>query len=217
MLISYSKISKLFLFLFVFSMLMANDILAQRKSKSRGSSESSSSSSRNSNDYLDEDDWLEKKEFGLNMTTIIHSFVPFNLGSANAGFVGIRTKYYGKRNSAVRFSAGMSLVANLNGAPSPEEQFAYLSIGTEKRKNVYGRWTYTNGLDGFLSAGVLSDFNTSNDNIDLVIGLAKTYGIEYNINKNCYVGTEAFLMLGIGTTTFVKVVYPQAIFFNFRF
>jgi hypothetical protein len=164
----------------------------------------------------EEDIWFDSKEFGLNVTTLTRNFIPFNLGQSKPGFIAFHGKFYGSRNMAFRFNVGGSLLLNITdiASSSKTEQFVYGSLGYEKRYGVHKNWYCTSGWDAFLSAGIFEE--VLNDDIHLVIGASKFFGIEYAINDKIFIGTEAQLMFGGGTQFFYKVVYPNSLFFNIR-
>ncbi len=175
------------------------------------------SSNEKEDNEPDDEMWFESKEFGFNVTTLVRNFIPFNLGQSKPGFIALHAKFYGDRNLAFRVNLGGSLLLNLTdvAATSKDEQFVYGSLGYEKRRGVHKNWYYTSGWDAFLSGGIFTE--VLNDDIHLVIGASKFFGIEYAVNDKIFIGTEAQAMFGVGTQFFYKIVYPNSIFFNIRF
>jgi hypothetical protein len=159
---------------------------------------------------LQESAWLKKKEVGLNFTTLLHSFVPFNLGTIDPGATGIRFKFYEKRY-AFRINFGTSLASN-RATTTTSRDFFYFSIGYERRRIIGNRFAYTSGWDIFSSKGLLPEAPTEG-----LSGCSKHYGIEYHLTNACYIGTDAQILLGVGNTASVRFNYPNSIYFNIRF
>jgi hypothetical protein len=157
---------------------------------------------------IDEQDWYKKKEVGLNVTGLIQSMVPFNLGKNNAGFVGIQSKYYDKKY-AFRISFGSGQTAS--STPADPIRFFYGSLGYERRRIVHNRWTYTSGWDFFIGENLFDEIQQGT-----LVGLSRHYGLEFNINEKCYLSTNAQLLLGLGDVAALKFLYPSSIFFNIR-
>jgi hypothetical protein len=153
---------------------------------------------------IEEDDWYHKREVSLNVTSLIHNLVPFNLGESNPGFIGIRSKFYDKKY-AFRVNFGASLVSNVPNS------FFYLSLGYERRRIVAKRWAYTSGWDLFTGAGLF----TENPD-EILFGITRHYAIEYYFNERCYISTDAQLLIGAASTAAFKFVYPNSIYFNIR-
>ncbi|MBK9256520.1 MAG: hypothetical protein IPM42_13615 [Saprospiraceae bacterium] len=151
--------------------------------------------------------WSGSKEIGLNMTPLISQLVPFNLGSVNAGIIGLNyRKYYNKRAFRLNFGANIS-----ESALEEDDPFFYFSIGTEKRTALTKSWHYTSGWDLYISA--------DGEDAEGEIGITKLYGIEYHFNKRVFLSTEGRLRLGLpleGESPTIKFEIPAAIFFNIR-
>jgi hypothetical protein len=153
---------------------------------------------------IEEADWYRKREVSLNMTTLVHNLVPFNLGESNPGFIGIRSKFY-DRKYAFRVNFGASIVSN------KPNSFIYASFGYERRRIVAKRWAYTSGWDFFAGAGLFTD----NPN-ETLVGITRHYAIEYYFNDRCYISTDAQALLGLANSAALKFVYPNSIYLNIR-
>jgi hypothetical protein len=159
---------------------------------------------------LYEDDpyfWSYSKEIGLNMTSLLSKFVPFNLGDNAAGLVDFRwKKYYGTR--AFRLNLG----AKISDFESETDQFIHLSIGLEKRYPLAKskKVSYSSSWD------IFGQVNNGND--DGLLGLSKGYGIEYHFTRRIYISTEANLRIGTGGDDGLNIIFdrPAAIFLHVR-
>jgi hypothetical protein len=158
---------------------------------------------------LSEEDWYKKREVGLNFTSLLHNFIPFNLGDVDPGITGIRFKYYDKKY-AFRVSFGTSLASN-RSTNALTRDFFYLSAGYERRRIVSNRWAYTSGWDLFSSKGIIAE-----DPEESLTGFNKHYGVEFHINNKCFVGTDAQILVGVGTTAAFRFIYPNSVYFNIR-
>lgn len=147
--------------------------------------------------------YSNKKEVCINSSALIAQFIPFNLSETEIGLVGIKTKWYGKK-LAFRTNLGLFTENNIF-----KQSFA--SIGYEKRKPLYKKFTYTTGWDFFVQL-------TSPDGreVNTASGPLKFYGLEYNFNERFFVGTEAQVMFGIGSATRVITQPPTNIFLCVR-
>jgi hypothetical protein len=158
---------------------------------------------------IKEEDWRKKREVALNVTSLLHNFVPFNLGDVDPGITGIRFKYYDKKY-AFRTSFGTSIASNIS-TNSLTRDFFYFSAGYERRRIVANRWAYTSGWDFFTSRGIIAE-----EPEESLVGFSKHYGIEYYINNKCFVGTDAQILLGVGSVAAFRFIYPNSVYFNIR-
>ncbi len=145
------------------------------------------------------------KEIGLDFTSLLDRFIPFNFIQQNSALAGIKFKKYGK-------SIGFRLAFGGNLDSFGDNPFLYFSVGYEKRRQIHNRWTYTRGWE-------LYGFGDSrNDRDENGLGISRFYGIEYNINDKMFVSTEAALQLGI-QDGFPDINFniPTTLFFNIRF
>ncbi|MEZ4909710.1 MAG: hypothetical protein R2774_02495 [Saprospiraceae bacterium] len=156
---------------------------------------------------LYEDDpyfWSYSKEIGLNMTPLLSKFIPFNFVENNPGLIGFKYKrYYSKR--ALRFSLGAT-TSNVEDIL----KFIHLSVGVERRYPM----TKDKHLTYSSSYNLLGEF--ANDK--LLVALSKGYGIEYHFTKRVFIGTEAFLQMGLNDDDGLAInfVLPAAIFLHVR-
>lgn len=158
---------------------------------------------------LYEDDpyfWSHTREIGVNFTPLLSKLIPFNLGENNAGLIGfVWKKYYATR--AFRVNLGANIRSEFSN-----DNFFYLSIGTEKRYPMSKdkKFFYTSSWDLFAS------FEDSNDNA--IIGISKGYGFEYHPSKRIFLSTEAQLQVGIDDDDglIINFISPLAIFVNIR-
>lgn len=160
---------------------------------------------------LYEDDpyfWSYSKEVGLNMTSLLSKFVPFNLGDNSAGLVDFRwKKYYGTR--AFRLNLG----ASVTDLDSDTGQFFHLSLGLEKRYPIAKskKVSYSSSWDLF---GEIDNLNEEGN-----LGVSKGYGLEYHFTRRIYISTEANLRVGFGgdsESLTINFERPAAIFLHVR-
>jgi hypothetical protein len=149
--------------------------------------------------------YSHKKEVCLNATALLSQFVPFNLSETEMGLQGIKTKWYGRKYA---FRTSLGIIADDNILTQ-----GYLSLGYEKRKPIYKKFTYTTGWDYFV---FLKKSSVVFRDVEAAVGIGKFYGLEYNINERIFIGTEAQVMLGVGTTTLIKTQTPTNIFICVR-
>lgn len=154
--------------------------------------------------------WLGKHEIGLNFTPLIRSMIPFNLGESQNGLISIKSKWYSKISDyAFRTNFGLDVNSR------EDKLFFFASFGYEHRRLLSGKFSYTNGWDAFIS--VANGTRIPDDQRQNGLGFLKFYGIEYNINSNLYIGSEAQVLLGITDKALLSIQYPKAIFVNVRF
>ncbi len=166
---------------------------------------------RNSVKEVELTDWSYSKEVCFNFMPLISTLVPFNIGEKDNGLVGIKTKFYGAK-TAFRISFG----ANIDGAQNLN--FFHLGLGYENRYPIFGKFTYTSGWEGIIETVVNINGNSgTRDN--LILGISKFYGLEYNINDKFFIGTESQLVMAIGLPSVIQIKFkpPVAIFVNVRF
>lgn len=150
--------------------------------------------------------WSDSKEIGLNVTPLISQLIPFNLGSNEAGLIGLSyRKYYDTKALRINFGANITDNEINNGSP-----FFYLSVGTEKRYTLGKKWYYTSGWDLLLY--------TENDDDGAVFAMAKTYGIDYHFTERFFLSTQAQWLIGLQVESglVIRMIPPAAIFFNVR-
>jgi hypothetical protein len=170
----------------------------------------SSNKALENNTYNINKPWLGKHEVGLNFTPLIRSLIPFNLGESQNGLISIKSKWYSKV-SDYAFRTNFGLDVNTK----EDKVFFFASFGYEHRRLISEKFTYTSGWDAFIS--VANGVRIPDDQRQNGLGFLKFYGIEYNINSNLYIGTEAQLLLGITDKALLSIQYPKAIFVNVRF
>lgn len=152
--------------------------------------------------------WANSREVGLNFTSLISKFVPFNIGDKSSGLIGIKSKFYGD-NFAFRTTFGAS-TSNESGG------FFHFGLGYERRFGLSGKFTYTSGWQTLLEVESAGRGNGSS----LLLGAAKFYGLEYNLYDNFFLGAESQLAIGINSGNDngleLSFRYPVALFANVR-
>ena len=153
------------------------------------------------------------REVSLNMMSLISRLAPFGNGIPLAGPTTLYLKKYNGRRA---FRFGLSLQAS----PDAELSNTILRLGVEKRKPLNEHWAFTRATDFMCAFG---NFDTPGFGRDVeisTIGAGFGYGIEYIINKNISLSTEAtvFLGLGGGTSSVLnfKIIPPIAIYVNVK-
>jgi hypothetical protein len=152
---------------------------------------------------------------GMNMTTLLSRLVPFGNGIPLSGPTTLMMRRY-NGNRAFRMGLG------LNASADATNINAILRIGTERKKELNSKFTFTRGVDFVLGAG---SFNTPgfrfSDSEGGIIGALLSFGIEYNFNKNISLGTETLVFGGLATGNSdsgvaLKIVPPVALFLNVK-
>ncbi|MCB0659953.1 MAG: hypothetical protein KDC04_03395 [Saprospiraceae bacterium] len=136
---------------------------------------------------LYEDDpyfWSYTKEIGLNMTPLISKFVPFNFVETKLSTVGFKYKKYFSERALIMDLGISTSIENL--------RFIDFAFGLERRYPISKdkHLTYSSGY-------ALAFF--ADDNVDIKLGLKKSYGLEYHFSKRIFVGTDANLFIGISS------------------
>jgi hypothetical protein len=162
--------------------------------------------------------WPYRKIIGFNMTPLVTQLIPFNRSNPReAGPFLMRFKRYNfERTRAFRFSMGLAVV-NFDDNSDPSFSLN-LAFGSEKRKSISDRWSYTKGFDFMILVGNKNiPGNSSSDQAS--IGVGPVWGIEYTIGKRITVGTEAALNLGVNLNFDViinfEILPPVGIFLNY--
>jgi hypothetical protein len=150
--------------------------------------------------------WSGKTEVGLNMTNLIARFIPLNFGVSDNQDVAFKYRKY-RRTSAFKLDLGARVTGDLLDG---NRQFIFLALGVEKRRNIWEeKWTYVSSFD----------FNFTADPAGSIVGIARTYGIEYSIFPNIFLSAQASLIIGVGTENGLGISLspPKGIFLNVRF
>jgi hypothetical protein len=141
------------------------------------------------------------KEICINSNSLLRQFIPFNLSSQPDELTSIRIKWYGKKY-ALRTNLGL----NIEGGSINRN---FVSLGFERRRDLFKKFTYTSGWDYFL---LLDSKDPGSREVGVSIGPSKFFGLEYNINNRLFLGTEAHIMLGLGEPFKVITQAPTSIF-----
>ena len=131
---------------------------------------------------------------GLNVTPLLSKLVPFNrTNPLITGPYMMTYRAYRGRN-AFRFGLG----ANVSSSSfSNNSTSLNMRMGWERKKSFYEQWSYSFGLDFFVSGG---SFNLvdNNQNEDGAFGLGFVWGIEYFFNPKVSLNIETAFYLGGG-------------------
>ncbi len=141
-------------------------------------------------------------ELGLNVTTVIASFVGSSSFDIDPGNFPFMFKIVGKnRKRALRFGLGLDVKLsqddelNINTNTSSENA-VHLKAGYEWRQQLHKRWTTYFGVD-VLTAYQRDENKTrlSNEVItisqtDYSLGAGPVYGVLFDINKRLFLGFE---------------------------
>lgn len=140
---------------------------------------------------------------GLNMSPLLTQLVPFNRSDPrDAGPYLAHFKWYNSTGkTAFRMSLGFRLRAD--GDLETDDVQISFAIGWEKRRHISRRWSYTRGFD-FMFLGGDQNIPGSDTQFEPFIGFGPAWGIEWAIEPNITLGTEATLAMG-----FVPDVGPQ--------
>lgn len=156
---------------------------------------------------------------GLNMTPLLTQLAPFNRSSPrDAGPYLAHFKWYGPSGkTAFRMSLGFRLRGDEFDLELDDPQLNF-AIGWEKRRNISRRWSYTRGFDFMFLAGD-QDIPGNDTPFEPFIGFGPAWGIEWAIDPNITLGTEATLALGfspdIGPQ--VELLPPVGIYLHYYF
>ena len=156
--------------------------------------------------------WSKSKEVGLDFTSLISRFVPFNFSEPDLRnpLISLRTKWY-RKTHAFRIDFGLSLQENFD-ANNPIPDFFFLSLGRERRKMITNRISYTSGWEVYFST--FSEPAAFSDEIQL--GVAKSYGIEYHFNDKIFIATDTHFRISIVEELKASLLPPTRIFLNVR-
>ena len=184
-------------------MLLALPALAQ---KSKGASDSSKIVKR-------------EKQVNFNMTPFAAQFIPFNaINPLTTGPVNIGAKIF-SNTIGYRFGIGV----NVTAGNSTQNMHFNMRNGYEIRRSINSQWNYSHGCDAILSLGNLNLPGNTNDNDEVMVGLAPFWGVEYCFSKNLSISTETSLHIGISSGNFfdsspfhLQFILPIALYLNLK-
>jgi hypothetical protein len=159
---------------------------------------------------LQKSHWTNTKEVSLNFTSLLHNFVPFNLGESRPGVTSIRTKWYGAGKYALRTSLGF------DGQFNERQPLLYFAIGYEQRRILTRRLSYTSGWDVFIGNNLRNRPPTTFNNSLVAGGVTRHYALEWHFNSRMYMSTDAQVLVGPIGGAAIGIIYPTAIYFNVR-
>lgn len=153
---------------------------------------------------------------GMNATPLLVQFIPFNRSNPKVlgpYFITYRAQKLNGR--AFRLALGWDVNANGFSGDESNNHFNF-RIGTERRRPIHERWSYSMGWDVGLSAG---DFNLpgEKDGDSGFLGLGPTWGFEFFLTPVVSLSTEVSLWLGLGLEdgeARLQVVPPVALYLN---
>jgi hypothetical protein len=157
----------------------------------------------------------EKKEqyteISLNTTSLISRIAPFGNALPLAGPTTLYLKKY-KGNRAFRFG----ILLKVSG--DAEFNSAIFRIGVEKRKILNKHWAFTRATDFMWAFGQFDTPGFGRNTEIQTIGVGFGYGVEYIINKNISLSTEATAFVGLGGQNVInfKVIPPIALYINVK-
>jgi len=115
------------------------------------------------------------KMIGLNMTPLLTQLIPFNRSNPTVAGPYMMTYRSYRGNNAFRFGLGSNL--SIETANNRTASFN-MRMGWEKKKSFYENWSYSFGLDFFVSGGGFNIANTANSESG-AFGTGIVWGIEY--------------------------------------
>ncbi len=134
------------------------------------------------------------KMIGLNMTPLLTQLIPFNRSNPTVAGPYMMTYRSYRDNNAFRFGLG----ANLSDESFNNSTATFnMRMGWEKKKSFYESWSYSFGLDFFISGGGFNLSNASNSESG-VFGTGVVWGIEYFVNPKVSLNVETAFYLGAG-------------------
>ena len=152
------------------------------------------------------------KMIGLNVTPLMSKLIPFNrTNPLVSGPYMMSYRAYRGRN-AFRFGLGANLSAETFDNNSASLN---MRMGWERKKSFYDNWSYSFGLDFFVSGG---SFNlvANGNNEDGAFGLGFVWGIEYFFNPKVSLNIEtAFYMGGGDDGPVFQFIPPVGLNLNF--
>ncbi len=134
------------------------------------------------------------KMIGLNMTPLLTQLIPFNRSNPLVAGPYMMTYRSYRDNNAFRFGLGANLT---NESFNNSTATFNMRMGWEKKKSFYESWSYSFGLDFFISGGGFNLSNASN-NESGVFGTGVVWGIEYFVNPKVSLNVETAFYLGAG-------------------
>ena len=152
------------------------------------------------------------KMIGLNVTPLMSKLIPFNrTNPLVSGPYMMSYRAYRGRN-AFRFGLG----ANLSSETFDNNSASLnMRMGWERKKSFYDNWSYSFGLDFFVSGG---SFNlvANGNNEDGAFGLGFVWGMEYFFNPKVSLNIEtAFYMGGGDDGPVFQFIPPVGLNLNF--
>lgn len=157
------------------------------------------------------EDKVHYKEVSLNMTSLFSRLAPFGDGIPLAGPTTLYLKKYNGRRA---FRFGLSLQS------SSDAIFAntVIRLGVEKRKPLNTHWAFTRATDFIWAFGSFDTPGFGRNSETRAIGAGLAYGVEYVINKNISLSTEATVFLGLGGSSGLnfKIIPPIALYLNVK-
>lgn len=165
-----------------------------------------------------------EKTVAINMTPLLSMVLPFN--KTNLSLIGpynITFKNY-RNNHGWRLGLGASM-ANVDN-PTNNDLRVVIGAGYGWRKPIYKRWHYTFGIDAMVFWGSLGVPNNTIDNSLFGVGIAPTWGIEYDIQDRVSLSTETALLVAntvadnsgfANEQLIVTFIPPIALFLNVKF
>lgn len=160
-----------------------------------------------------------EKQVNFNMTPFAAQFIPFNaINSFTTGPVNIGAKIF-SNNVGYRFGVGV----NVTDGNANQNMHFNMRNGYEIRKSINSQWNYSHGCDAILSLGNLNLPGNTNENDQVMVGLAPFWGVEYCFSKNLSISTETSLLIGISSGNFLdsnpfrlQFIPPIALYLNLK-
>jgi len=153
------------------------------------------------------------KMIGLNMTPLLTQLIPFNRSNPTvAGPYMMSFRSY-RDNNAFRFGLGSNLS---NETLNNRTATFNMRMGWEKKKSFYQNWSYSFGLDFFISGGGFNLSNAANTETG-VFGTGIVWGIEYFLNPKISLNVETAFYLGAGGNDGPTILFipPVGLTLNF--
>lgn len=153
------------------------------------------------------------KMIGLNMTPLLTQLIPFNRSNPTVAGPYMMTYRSYRGNNAFRFGLG----SNLSNETFNNNTATFnMRMGWEKKKSFYENWSYSFGLDFFISGGGFNISNASNTEAG-IFGTGLVWGIEYFLNPKVSLNVETAFYLGAGGDDGPSILFipPVGLTLNF--
>jgi hypothetical protein len=133
---------------------------------------------------------------GFNANPMLAQVLPFNSINRNSFNASIINRFYGRKNTGIRFGFGVGIDQN------NDVNNMFFSIDQDRRRAIHPNWLFFYGFGGgikFINSDLFENANTTSSSVqnEFTLSMGFHWGIEYKINPIFSVSTEATLIWGI--------------------